>query len=320
MKYIDFHCDSLMVAYLNNQKDIYDMPDAMLDLKRLNKSGATAQFFAIFLRPGIHEKLPFDDRYTNKLIGIYENTINKYPHLIAKATNIQDIQKNEEEGKISAFLTIEDGRIIRGRFDNLINFYKKGVRLITLTWNGVNCFGYPNSPDRKLMAKGLKPFGKEAITAMNSLGMLIDVSHLSDGGFYDVAAISKKPFIASHSNCRSISPHPRNMTDDMIHVLGNSGGVMGLNFAGQFLNEDINLSRSTLEKMGLHIKHILNLGGEDSLAIGTDFDGIENDLEISSPDKMYMLFDYLKSIGVNETQLEKMASKNAKRIIKDVLN
>ena len=113
------------------------------------------------------------------------------------------------------------------------NFYRVGVRAITLTWNEVNDIGYPNF-HKEYRYKGLTSFGKEVIYEMNRLGMLIDVSHLSDEGFYDVSRSSSKPFIASHSNSRAVKEHLRNLTDDMIKVLSNSGGVMGICFERDF--------------------------------------------------------------------------------------
>src|SRR5699024_2775635 len=160
---------------------------------------------------------------------------------------------------------------------------------------------------------GLKTFGKDAIEYMNHLGMIIDVSHLSDGGFYDVAKISKKPFIASHSNSRTLSPHQRNMTDEMIKILAEKGGVMGLNFAPQFLNEDISIRDSKIELMVKHLNYMKNIGGEDVIALGSDFDGIGGNLELDSSDKMYLLFDALRVDGWSERLIEKLAYKNALR-------
>ena len=120
--------------------------------------------------------------------------------------------------------------------NRLHTLYQEGVRLVTLLWNEENCIGSPNSKDRKIMQKGLKPFGFEVVEQMNSLGMLIDVSHLSDGGFWDVLSTSSKPIVASHSNARALCEHPRNLSDDMIRALAEKGGVIGLNFYPYFVN------------------------------------------------------------------------------------
>lgn len=123
---------------------------------------------------------------------------------IAIAKNIKDLKKNKDEGKISAFLTIEEGAVLDGDITNLYDVYEKGIRLITLTWNYENEIGFP-SQNKDLINIGLKDFGIEVIAEMNRLGIAVDVSHLSDGGFYDVARYCKTPFLASHSNARSIT-------------------------------------------------------------------------------------------------------------------
>ena len=140
------------------------------------------------------------------------------------------------------------------------------------------------------MAKGLKPFGFEVVERMNEIGMVIDVSHLSDGGFYDVAKHSKQPFVATHSNCRAIANESRNLTDDMIKILANKGGVMGLNLVPAFLDAS---NKSRIEYMVKHIKHIKNVGGIDTVAIGADFDGMGGDFEIDNVGDMTSLFDAL---------------------------
>ena len=322
MNYIDFHCDTLLMLVDEAEgQSLYSNEVASVDFKRLKKSEAMAQFFAMFLmdEETINEHFGSDDEYINKLAKMLKDEVTKNSDIMSMAYNAEDLLKNYRSQKVSAFLTIEDGRSVDGKLEKLDKYYDLGVRLITLTWNYENCFGYPNSKDPEIMNKGLKSFGKEAIEYMNHIGMIIDVSHLSDGGFYDVAKISKKPFVASHSNARALSPHQRNMTDDMIKILAEKGGVMGLNFAPHFLNEDITLEDSKIELMVKHLNHIKNIGGEDVIALGSDFDGISGNLEIDSSDKMYLLFDALKDSGWSERLIEKLAYKNALRIIKDTL-
>lgn len=322
MNYIDFHCDTLMkIGNEENRQSLYSNDRTSVDFNRLKKSGAMAQFFAIFLidEERINKHFGSDDKYINKLAKILKDEVAKNDNIISMAYSAEDLLKNHGSGKVSAFLTIEDGRSVDGKLEKLDEYYNLGVRLITLTWNYENCFGYPNSKDPEIMNKGLKAFGKDAIEYMNHLGMIIDVSHLSDGGFYDVAKISKKPFIASHSNSRTLSPHQRNMTDEMIKILAEKGGVMGLNFAPQFLNEDISIRDSKIELMVKHLNYIKNIGGEDVIALGSDFDGIGGNLELDSSDKMYLLFDALRVDGWSERLIEKLAYKNALRFIKDTL-
>ena len=138
---------------------------------------------------------------------------------------------------IGALLTVEEGGVLDGSMERLEQLFEKNVRLLTLTWNKDNCIGHPNHRDKEKNALGLTPFGFEVICRMEELGMIVDVSHLSDGGFYDVARTMKKPFVASHSNARALCGHPRNLTDDMLKLLAKHGGVAGLNFCPAFLDE-----------------------------------------------------------------------------------
>jgi len=189
--------------------------------------------------------------------------------------------------------------------------------LMTLTWNDPNCFGQNHSVDPAFMQRGLTDFGKEAIPYMNDLGIIVDVSHLSDGGFYDVAELSKKPFVASHSNCRALSPSTRNLTDDMIRVLACKGGVAGINFEPTFLNMDSNDIHSRVSRMCDHVEHFIMVGGEECVGIGTDFDGIGGEFEISDCTKMNLFFDELHRRKISDRVIEKIAFGNVSRVIKD---
>lgn len=230
--------------------------------------------------------------------------------------------RNEKEGKISCFLTAEDGNGINGSLEGLEKMYKMGIRLISITWNEENCLGYPNSFCPQKMALGHQSFGMEMIDAMNRMGVIVDVSHLSDGGFWDVVRICKenhKPFVASHSNSRAMTPHSRNMTDDMIRALSEAGGAMGLNFSPRFLSPDIQSRESRIDDMVRHMKHIYQVGGIECMALGGDLDGISGDLEIDSVDKMVWLMERLHKEGFTESQLDKIAYDNVFRVIGETL-
>ena len=323
---IDLHCDTLMQGFLRDGEtaDLYDRPEFMLDIRRLCESGAMAQCFAIFLPPpGMwtemgRDAVP-DEVYIASCVKIFNDNLARYGEVIARATNASEIRENFAAGKVSAILTLEDGRAVAGKLENLERFYDLGVRAISLTWNGHNCFGAPNSKDPAIMAEGLTDFGKEAIVYLQELGMLVDVSHLSDGGFDDVAELAKKPFVATHSNSRALSPHPRNLTDEMLRRLGEAGGVTGLNFAPQFLNRDTTREDSTAALLARHAKHIANVAGEDSVAIGSDFDGMTGELEIYDPTRMSRLAYAFADAGFTEAQIEKIIYKNALRVFADTL-
>lgn len=218
---------------------------------------------------------------------------------------------------MSAFLTVEDGRLLDGALSNVDRLYALGVRLVTLTWNNPNCLGFPHSADGEKMAMGLTAFGRQAVQAMQDSGIVVDVSHLSDGGFWDVLEVSRRPVVASHSNARAVCSHSRNLSDEMIRALADQGGASGLNLSPEMLCDTADKSR--IADMVRHVQHFINVGGEDFPMIGTDFDGIHGDLEISSCAQMPKLFEALKMAGLTQTQLEKLAYRNALRIIKEAM-
>ena len=311
MRTIDLHCDTVLKLMADKNKGLYEN-DLNVDIKKLKEANSLAQFFAMWvdLKSG---QDPME--IALRMIDRFYREIEKNSSHIALATNYEEIMENDKEGKISAILTIEDGGALKGELYNLRNFYRLGVRSITLTWNHPNEIGYPNFHE-EYRDKGLTDFGIEVIHEMNRIGVLIDVSHLSDKGFYDVARESKKPFIASHSNARSVKNHPRNLTDDMIKVLSECGGVMGINFERDFLGDSEN---ARIIDMIKHIKHIKNVGGIDVIALGSDYDGSHPGYEIEHIGQIEKLAHSLKANGFTEGEIEKIFYKNALRVIKDVL-
>lgn len=310
--YIDLHCDTLMRAYELGAGEILCLPEAMVDVERLEKGGCAAQFFAIFMLPQPAGEEGADEAYIQKLLHIFENSLGGK---LSPARNLREYRKNREAGKISGFLTLEDGRAVQGSMERLEQFCRMGIRLITLTWNYENCFGSPNSADPAVMERGLTPFGRDAVARMNQLGMLVDVSHLSDGGFWDVAETAKAPFVASHSNCRALNPHPRSMTDEMIRALADRGGVMGVNFCPMFLRRDLDDPISRVEDLVRQLQHMVNTGGVECAALGSDLDGIEGNLELGSVEQMPRLFQAMERAGFHESEIEKIAFGNVQRVL-----
>lgn len=325
-KFIDMHCDSLMTLFYEDpvHADLYDSKVTAVDFKRMQQAGFLAQFFAIFVIPRdryeMHHVTPIsDEEYIETLYQYFEKNVREHQDIIAKAGNYQDILRNQADHKMSAVLTMEDGRTVHGDMKLLEKYYHMGIRAMNLTWNEVNCFGAPNSSNPEIMQQGLTAFGKEAVEYMQELGMLVDVSHLSDGGFYDVASICKKPFIASHSNARALCPHPRNLTDEMIRMLGESGSVTGLNLGPEFLNKDITCIDSTVELMVNHVRYMSNIGGIDCLGIGTDFDGIEGNLEVLDCSMLELVVHGLSKAGFTATEIDKICYGNVMRVIKEAM-
>ena len=326
MKYIDMHCDTVMLAYFFDPEhhDMYDQPKTMIDFKRMQKGDALAQCFAVFLPPeGAFEMMHIDPISDEDYIALARSVIlenvAKHDDIIRMAYTAGDIEKNMADGRMSAVLTMEDGRAVQGKLENIKRFYDMGFRACSLTWNAHNCFGAPNSLDPEIMNEGLTDFGKEGIRYMQELGMLVDVSHLSDGGFWDVAEICTKPFVATHSNARAVGPHQRNLTDDQIRALAKAGGVMGLNFYPMFLNEDMNKDTADAAIIAKHARHIVDVGGIDVCGIGTDFDGFEGKNEIMSSDQMPRLADALKDVGFTEAEIEKIFYRNVMRVFRDAV-
>ncbi|EPY2271739.1 dipeptidase [Clostridium sporogenes] len=322
MNFIDMHCDTIYALVnkkpclnksiaINESETLYKN-SLSVDIKKLKTSNSIAQFFALFINL-TETKTPL--KTALNMLDFFYNELEKYSDFIEIAKNYEDINKNLSKNKISALLTIEEGAALEGSLYNLRNFYRLGVRLITLAWNIPNEIGFPNCK-KEFMNKGLTPFGLEVMEEMNKLKMIIDVSHLSDGGFYDVVKHSKSPFVASHSNARAITDHPRNLTDEMIKILSNKGGVMGINFEKTFLGQS---EEGKISEMIAHIRHIRNVGGIDVLCIGSDFDGIETPSEIKSSNEIEKLISALKKDGFHENEIEKILYKNALRVIKETL-
>lgn len=308
---IDFHCDTIY-KLRKNENECLNKNDFSVDLCKMKKADSLAQFFALYVfleetREPLQECFNMLDLFNRELAANSEQ--------IKPAKNYSELMENYKNGYMSSFLTIEEGAVIEGSLSNLKELFRRGVRLMTLTWNFPNEIGFPGC-NRVYMDKGLTPFGHDVVEEMNDLSMIIDVSHLSDKGFYEVADISKKPFIASHSNSRAITDHSRNLTDNMIKTLANKGGVMGINFEKTFLGSS---TYGRISEMIEHIKHIRNVGGIDVLSIGSDFDGIETPSEISDISQMDKLQKALIKNNFTENEIEKIFHKNALRFLKDTL-
>ncbi len=304
MKLLDLHCDTAS-RMLYEEEKLYKN-NLSIDIEKLKKSNSLAQVFAFFIDIGeaSNPYLKFEKMYNNFIEEINKN--DDIDILISK-------NQLEDESKMHAILSIEEGEVVRNA--SLKDIYNKGIRIITLTWNYKNAFGYPNY-EFLYKDKGLTNEGIELVEKMNELGMIIDVSHMSDAGFYDVLKYSKTPFIASHSNSRFMHNHYRNATDDMIKKLSEKGGVIGINFYAKFLG-DAKVSR--ISDMIKHIEHIKNIGGIDVISIGTDYDGIDSEVEIKNISEMDKLEYALEKHGFTYDEIEKIFYKNATRVFNTIL-
>lgn len=301
----DLHCDTIM--RICDDKSELHTNTYHIDVNKLIKGDALAQCFAMFVDLTM-DASPFE--YCNDMIDTYDREIKTNEQYLRKAMTTADIEKNLKDGFISSILTIEEGGVIEGKMENFHHFADRGVKAITLTWNYENEIAYPNCKEafREL---GLKPFGIQLIKAMNERNVLIDVSHLSDGGFWDCIKYSKQPILATHSNARGCWNHSRNLTDDMIIALRDNGGVMGINFCSAFVNET---NYTSIDDLIKQIDYIKNLAGVDVIALGSDFDGIESELELKDASYMPKLAQGLKEHGYTSEEVDKIFFKNAMRL------
>lgn len=330
MKFIDMHCDTISI--LHNQVQYgthHELRENSLhiDLLKMKQVGYLAQNFAVFVKK-IPDRNPFE--VALQMIDVFYQQLEKNSDLIAFAGSYDDIITNEKQGKMSALLTLEEGAIIKGTLPFLRTLYRLGARMMTLTWNYENELASPNtnytlceSSDTTVPFTkwGLTECGFETITEMEHLGMIIDVSHLSDAGFHDVLNATKKPFVASHSNARAVCNHVRNLSDDMIKALSDRGGVMGINFYPPFLSNpaDSTPYNGKLDDVVAHIKHIEQVGGIECIGLGSDFDGIPGNEELPNALAMPLLYDALHQSGFSDDKIEKIFYQNVLRVYKDVL-
>jgi membrane dipeptidase len=328
MKIIDMHCDTIMA--LMNTNDTLRKSNNMIDVEKLQKGNYMLQCFAMF----VPYKSKDNENYSpfevcNKMIDRYYQELEQNQDIIRPAFTYEDIENNIKNNKMTALLTIEEGGVCLGNIEFLRNFYRLGVRMMTLTWNFKNEIASPNidylNLDIDLIKKegfkpnttdGLTPFGIEVVKEMNRLGMVIDCSHLGDKGFYDVIKYSEKPIVCSHSCSRTVCNHVRNMTDDMLLKLKENGGVVGINYCHDFIKEDKTIA--TIDDIIKHIIYIKNLIGVDYIGLGSDFDGISNkDLELKDASMMPKLIDRLIEVGFTTDEIDKICYKNVLRVFKE---
>ena len=356
MKIVDMHCDTVseILSHRRQGEECSLRRNTLhVDLERMKESGYLLQNFALFVDTGKCETAPWEE--VCELSKVYRDELEANSDIIAPVYVYSDIERNQSAGRISALLTVEEGAVCGGDMGRLESLYGMGVRMLTLTWNYPNEIGFPNlnsERGRKVWADcrrlregecseqereqvqnaltgylctpdtahGLTERGREFVHRMEQLGMIIDVSHLSDAGFYDVLEYTQNPFVASHSNAREVCGCVRNLTDDMIRKLAERGGCMGLNFCADFLEMKPagRENPGTIEAVVRHAKHIVRIGGEEVLGMGSDFDGIDTNRELPGVQGMERLWDALHCAGFTERQLDLVFSKNVLRVYREI--
>lgn len=301
---IDLHCDTLTIENYRKQiphLDTLNSPDCHLSLGAMPAGTKWAQCFAIFIPDQLRgqDAIDFFDRYAASFYAQME----KNKDLVLPCRCHADMERAFAAGKFAAILTVEGGAVLAGRLERVQAIREAGVRMMTLTWNGANELGIGRDGE-----EGLTPFGREAVAELERQGVLVDVSHLSDKGFEDVLAAAKKPFVASHSNARSVCSHGRNLPDEYIREMAARGGLIGLNYSRGFLEDG---ARGSLDDLYRHVCRFLELGAEKSLALGSDFDGTDIHPDLASPRKALGIYSYLREHGIPEDTADGILFGNA---------
>lgn len=320
MPIIDLHCDTIMKLYENPNSNLLEN-HFQIDLKRLQQKDFLLQTFAIFL-----DKQQYPQRKKTAL-HMYQRFIKELEKNAATIGLIKtqaDYNENKANKQISALLTLEEGGILEGKIENLEEFYQLGVRLITLTWNYPNEIGTPNilywDKEKHILAEnqtGLTKFGFECIQRMSELHMIIDLSHASDQVAKDILDSSAQGIVASRSNARKLTPHPRNLSDELIQKIADKNGLIGINFFDQFLKlkQPTNLPAAISE----HLWYMYQLVGEDSLCFGSDFDGIPVHADLNDVNSFPKIIQALKQKGFTSRQIEKISYLNAENFLQHYL-
>lgn len=333
MKVVDMHCDTIWEIYKRRQEgqDIRLRSNCLhIDLEKMKAGDYGLQNFALFT-PLDRVEQPFE--HGMKLVDLFYQEMEANSDLIGVVRSYADIRENWKQGRMSAMLTIEEGAVCQGELAFLRDFYRAGVRMMSLTWNFPNELGYPNGkcgdskadPDHIDTIRGLTPKGIAFVEEMERLGMIIDVSHLNDAGIWDVFKYTKKPFVASHSNTRGVVPGcPRNLSDEMIRALAERGGVAGINYYIGFLHNEADWKckedrRSLISDMILHMKHMKKVGGIGCIGLGSDFDGISGSLDLGSAADLPLLEDGMRKAGFTSSEIEAVFHGNVLRLYKEVL-
>lgn len=303
----DGHCDTLYELIGNCNEENIIKNKLHFNLYNTNNYNKYIQLTALWANPahsGRESKIFMDSLVKKAVKHLDDYNVN-----IIKSK--EDLEKT---GKYSVILGIEGADAIEN--DEEIEYYfNKGVRCVTLTWNGVNLIGSGALSDSE---NGLTDFGKSAIAKFNELGMAVDLSHLNEKGYYDALEVSGKPVIVSHSNAYSVCPHKRNLTDSQFEALIKNGGVCGINFARDFLRGDG--ETATIDDIVSHIEHFCSLGGELNVGLGSDFDGIPNLPEkISSNKDMYLIPEALSKLNYTEEQIKNITFNNFYRAFYEIL-
>ena len=355
---VDSHND-ITTPMTNDDYDLGGAPPVpyRTSIDRMKEGGLTAEFFSVYIKPDYVAKGGAARRTLDMIDSVYR-AVERHPNDLMFATSVADIRRAKKQNKIAALMGIEGGHAIEDSLPTLREFYRLGVRYMTLTWNNTNNWADAGRGEKK--HNGLSDFGKEVVREMNRLGMMVDVSHVSDKTMSDALDVSKAPIIASHSSARALSNMPRNIPDDLLKKIGEKGGVVQVNFYSQFIDattvspqsaardarlkaeqDAINekykddperraeesdkleaanpLPPLPISKLIDHIDHIVKVAGIDHVGIGADFDGANDMPEGARDVSMLPNITYeLLKRGYSEKDIRKILGENLLRVFGEV--
>lgn len=316
MPFIDLHCDTISrILALRREGRSVNLrrgPGLDVDLSQLRRGGYLAQCFALFVdmqSEPVKETSPWAE--VQALADCWRQEAEENRDLLLPLLRGADLTRAQEAGKVGALLTVEEGGVCQGSLEKLRELHRLGVRLVTLTWNYENELGHPNG-----RAGGLSETGFAFVEEMERLHILVDVSHLSDDGFWDVCRCAKRPFLASHSSCRALYPHRRNLSDEMLRAIADRGGLVGVNFYAGFLTGG---ARTPTAAILDHLRHLIDVGGVELAALGSDFDGIDTPLDLGTAGGMPRLAEAMDRHGFTPREIEAVCWRNAFRFLREGL-
>ena len=289
MKLFDLHCDTLYRAYTENSTLFND--EFHISFHKTKNIQPYIQCLAVWIP---------DEYRGENAVRLFHSCVGTLKNQIAGTNivwckNFADME-NVKEHQSGVILTVESGAALGGDIKNIKRFAEIGVKMMTLTWNGTNELGDGVGVTEN--NQGLSRFGRECVRELEQNHIIVDISHASEKMFYDVAAISKKPFVASHSNVKAVCDHPRNLTNEQFEIIKQKGGIVGMNFCRDFLNK--NLTNAKMYDIIRIVEHFLSLGGEKTVALGGDFGGADIPSDMTGLESMSELYElFLKNYSEN---------------------
>ena len=310
---LDTHCDTPMFFPENVDFGSRD-PKLLVDLHKMTEGHQDATIMVAYLP----QTMPLTDhpkQYTDQIFDKIEAIVAKHSPYISIARTPDDLWMHKHQGKKSIMLGIENGHALEGSLDNLRHFAQRGIVYMTLCHNGDN--DICDSARGEHTHNGVSAFGREVIKEMNRLGIMVDLSHAGEKSFYDALELSKTPIVCSHSSCRALCDHPRNLTDDQMRALAQKGGVMQVTLYHGFLVKD---GEATLDDAMRHLDHAIEVMGIDHVGLGTDFDGDGGIRGLASSAELLNYTRELLKRKYSEADIQKLWGGNFLRVMREVQN